>query len=172
MDALFGGPIGPLIILALRCTNITLTTIRTVLAVRGRKLAGASVGFIETVAWVFAAGGVLEHLTSPLHVVGYATGFSLGTVLGVWLEEKLAFGHARMQIVSRHGGVEIAEALRRSGFGATEILGQGRDGRVEIVQVVTPRRRLRDAEDQIRAWDPDAFVTVEEPRTIQRGWMP
>ncbi|NIP58361.1 MAG: DUF2179 domain-containing protein, partial [Gemmatimonadetes bacterium] len=68
--------------------------------------------------------------------------------------------------------VEIAEALRRSGFGATEILGQGRDGRVEIVQVVTPRRRLRDAEDQIRAWDPDAFVTVEEPRTIQRGWMP
>lgn len=172
MYALFGGPLGPLVILALRCTNITLTTIRTVLAVRGRKLAAATVGFVETLAWVFAAGGVLQYLDSWLHVVGYATGFSLGTILGVWVEEKLAVGHAKMQVVSRHGGVEIAEALRDDGFGATELLGQGRDGRVEIVQVVAPRRRMKDAEDQVRSWDPDAFVTVEEPRSIHRGWMP
>lgn len=172
MDALFGSPFGPLIILALRCTNITLTTLRTVLAVRGRKMASASVGFVETIAWTFAAGGVLQYLGSPLHVVGYATGFSLGTILGVSIEEKLAFGHAKMQITSRHGGVEIAQALRDEGFGATEFLGQGREGRVEVVQVVAPRRKLRKVEEQVRTWDPDAFVTVEEPRQIERGWMP
>ena len=57
------------------------------------------------------------------------------------------------------------------GFGATEFTGQGREGRVEVVQTVVMRRQIRDVIREVDRWDPDAFVSVEEPRTIRRGWM-
>jgi uncharacterized protein YebE (UPF0316 family) len=36
---------------------------------------------------------------------------------------------------------------------------------------VLRRRDLPYVYEQVRLWDPEAFVTVEEPRSIQRGWM-
>jgi len=67
--------------------------------------------------------------------------------------------------------VELAEALRDRGFGVTEFSGQGREGRVEFLYAVVRRRDLARVYDEVRVWDPDAFVTVEEPRAIQRGWL-
>jgi uncharacterized protein YebE (UPF0316 family) len=61
--------------------------------------------------------------------------------------------------------------MRQLGCGVTELIGQGRHGPVEVVFSVVPRRRIPDVIAQVERWDPDAFITVEEPREIRRGWM-
>jgi uncharacterized protein YebE (UPF0316 family) len=91
--------------------------------------------------------------------------------VGMVIEEKMAFGMATVRVVSRHGGVELAEALRDRGFGVTEYSGLGREGRVEVVDAVLRRRDLPVVFKEVDLWDPEAFVTVGEPRMIQRGWM-
>jgi uncharacterized protein YebE (UPF0316 family) len=42
---------------------------------------------------------------------------------------------------------------------------------VEILYAALRRRDLPAVYEEVRTWDPEAFVTVEEPRAIHRGWM-
>ena len=148
-----------------------MATTRTLLAMRNARLAVPLIGFFEVLIWIFAVGSAIRNLDSVWHVLGYAGGFAVGNVVGLWLEEKLAMGLATIQIISRFGGVELAEALRERGFGVTEFVGQGREGKVEVVHTVVRRRQIDLVLDEVDRWDPDAFVSVEEPRAIRRGWM-
>lgn len=171
MEALFSSAWGPAIIFCLRIIDVSLATLRMLLAVRGMKVLVPIIGFVEVSVWIFAVGSAIQHLGSPLHVLGYAGGFATGTLVGIWLEEKIAYGMATVRIVSKHGGVELAEALRDRGFGVTEFSGQGREGRVEVVYAALRRRDLPVVFQEVETWDPRAFVTVEEPRSIHQGWM-
>lgn len=171
MEDLFASAWGPLIIFFLRIVDVSLATVRMLLAVRGVKLLAPLIGFFEVLVWIFAVGNAIKYLDSPLHLVGYGLGFSTGTLVGMMMEEKMAFGMATVRVVSKHGGVELAEALRERGFGVTEYSGLGREGHVEVVDAVMRRRDLPLVFKEVNLWDPDAFVTVGEPRMIQRGWM-
>ena len=169
--SLFAGPFGPLVIFLLRIVDVSLATTRMLLAVRNQKLLVPLIGFVEVMVWLYAAGTAIRFLDSPLHVIGYAGGFAAGNVVGLWVEEKLALGLATVRIISAHGGVELADALREKGFGVTEFSGQGREGPVEVVYTVAKRAQIRRIMDEVDVWDPGAFVTVEEPRAIHRGWL-
>lgn len=171
LDAVFSGVWGPLVIFALRIVDVSLSTLRILLAVRGRKLLVPLIGFGEVLVWVFAAGNAIRHLDSFWHVLGYSAGFSVGTAAGLWLEEKLAIGLATMRIVTRKVGAGLAEALRRLGCGVTEFEAQGREGPVEVVFTVVQRRGIPAVLEEVERWDADAFITIEEPRAIRRGWM-
>lgn len=171
MEALFASAWGPLVIFGLRIVDVSLATVRMLLAMRGVKYLAPVIGFFEVLFWIVAVGNVIRFLDSPFHLLGYGLGFATGTLVGMMIEEKMAFGMATVRVVSRHGGVELAEALRDRGFGVTEYSGQGREGRVEVVDAVLRRRDLPVVFQEVDLWDPDAFVTVGEPRVIQRGWM-
>jgi uncharacterized protein YebE (UPF0316 family) len=171
IDALFAGPWGPLLIFVLRICDVSLATLRMLLAVRGVKAVAPVIGFFEVLIWIFAVGNAIKFIDSPLHLIGYAAGFATGNLVGMLIEEKMAFGMANVRVVSRFGGVELAEALRERGFGVTEYAGQGREGRVEVLDAVMRRRDLPVVFQEVRVWDPEAFVTVQEPRAIHRGWL-
>jgi uncharacterized protein YebE (UPF0316 family) len=171
IDALFGGPWGPLLIFGLRIVDVSMATMRMLLIMRSQKLLVPLIGFFEVIIWIVAVGSAIRNLDSVWHVLGYAGGFATGSLVGLAIEEKLAVGLASIQVISQHGGVELAEALRGRGFGVTEFAGQGREGKVEVVQTVVLRRQVPEVIEEVDRWDPDAFVSVEEPRTIRRGWM-
>jgi uncharacterized protein YebE (UPF0316 family) len=169
MNALFALPWGPLIIFGLRICDVSLDTLRVLFAVRGARGVAATLGFFQALIWIFAVGNAMKHLDSVWHILGYAGGFAAGTLVGISIEGMLAYGLATVRIISRHGGVEIAEAMRDQGYGVTEIPGYGREGGVEIVQSVVQRQHLNDVAAIVERWDPDAFVTVEEPRILRGG---
>lgn len=171
LDALFAGPWGPVIIFFLRIFDVSLSTLRILLSIRNQRVMVPIIGFFEVLIWIFAVGSAIRNLESIWHVLGYAGGFATGNIVGLWIEGKLAIGLATLRIISRAGGVELAEALRERGYGVTEFFGQGREGRVEIVYTAVARREIPRVLDEVARWDPDAFITVEEPREVRRGWM-
>lgn len=171
MEQVLVGPFGPGLIFLLRIGDVSVATLRLLYAVRGRKLIAAALGFFEILIWIVAVSAVVRNFGSPLLVIGYAAGFAAGNFVGITIEEKLALGLAEVRVISRTAGVEIAEALRSLGFGVTEMLGQGREGRVEILHTIVKRRSLKRLTNEVERWDPDAFVVVEEPTSIQRGWL-
>lgn len=170
MEQILIGPLGPLLIFLLRICDVSIATFRMISAMRGRKLVATALGFVEILIWVVVVGTVIRHLDSPLLVVSYAAGFAAGTFVGMTIEEKLALGLAEVRVISR-AGVEIAEALREQGFGVTEMMGQGKEGPVEILSTVVQRRRVAELRREIGRWDDEAFVVIEEPRSIERGWL-
>lgn len=168
---LLAGPFGPLFIFCLRITDVSMATVRVVLIVRGNKLLVPLIGFFEVLIWVFAVGAVVQHLTSPLHLLGYAAGFATGNLVGMLIEERLAIGVATVQTIVKQGGGTLASLLRDQGFAVTEMAARGREGDVAHLYSAIPRKRVAAYLGAVDRDAPDAFVIVEEPRAVRQGWM-
>ena len=169
MDALFASPWGALAIFGLRIIDVSCDTMRVIFTIRGKRGIAAILGFFIAFVWIFAVGNAVRHLDSWLHIVGYAAGYATGTFVGITIERAVAYGISTVRIISRHGGVEIAEGLRERGYGVTEQSGFGREGSVEIVHAVVQRAHLAEVMAIIDRFDPNAFVTVEEPKILRGG---
>jgi len=169
IDALFASPWGALIIFSLRIVDVSCDTMRVLFAVRGKRGVAGVLGFFQALIWIFAVASAIKYLDSWIHILGYAGGYATGTVVGISIEGAVAFGLSQVRIVSAHGGVEIAEALRERGYGVTEYAGFGREGGVEIVHSVVQRAHLKEVMAIVDRFDPKAFVTVEEPKILRGG---
>ena len=168
--ALFADPLwGPILIFSLRIVDVSLDTMRVIFLVRGKRTMAAALGFGMALVWIIAVGNAMKHLDSVWHVLAYASGYAAGNAVGITIDRAVAFGLTQLRIVSKHGGVEIAEALRERGYGATEFSGFGRDGNVEIVESVVQRAHVDEALAIVEQYDPNAFVTVEDPTVLRGG---
>lgn len=169
IDQLFASPYGALLIFALRIVDVSCDTMRVLFAIRGKRGIAGALGFLQALIWIFAVGNAVKHLDSWLHILGYAGGYATGTMVGITIEHAVAYGLAVVRVISRHGGVEMAEALRERGYGVTEFGGFGREGSVEIINSVVHRSHLDDVMRIVDQYDPEAFVTAEEPRILRGG---
>lgn len=170
MTELLAGPWGPVLIFGMRLVDVSLRTLRVKLIASGARWTASLLGFFGILVWLLAAGGAMQNLSSPLHVVAYAGGFAAGTALGMQLEAMLALGVSKVQAVSPQQGEEVADGLREQGLGATAVEGEGREGAVTIVSTVVPRKRIPHAVQTIERHDPDAFITVHDDTRTRRGW--
>jgi len=169
VDQLFASPWGALLIFALRIVDVSCDTMRVLFAIRGRRAIAGALGFLQAIIWIFAVGNAVKHLDSWFHILGYAGGYATGTMVGITIEHAVAYGLAVVRVISRHGGVEMAEALRERGYGVTEFGGFGREGPVEILNSVVHRSDLDKVMQIVDRFDPQAFVTAEEPRILRGG---
>jgi uncharacterized protein YebE (UPF0316 family) len=169
LDAVMASPWGAGLIFCARIVDVSCDTMRVLFAIRGKRAIAGGLGFFQALIWIFAVGTAVTHLDSWLHVLGYAAGYATGTFVGITIERAVAYGLATVRIVSLHGGVEIAEALRGRGYGVTEMAGFGREGTVEIVNSVVQRAHLDEVMEIVDKWDSAAFVTVEEPKILRGG---
>ena len=166
---LFASPTGAILIFLLRIVDVSCDTMRVLFAIRGKRGIAGVLGFFQALIWIFAVGNAVKHLDSWMHIVAYAGGYAAGTMVGITIERAVAYGLATVRVISRHGGVEIAEGLRERGYGVTEIAGFGREGSVEILNCVVQRAHMDEVMTIIDQFDPNAFVTVEEPKILRGG---
>ncbi len=160
-----------LLIFSLRLTDVSMGTIRTIIILRGMRKLAALIGFFEVSIWVVAISRVIGHLDTVWSVLGYGGGFAAGTLLGMWIEDKLAFGHVYVHVISMTRGQEIAQKIRQAGYGATQLQAEGQSGPVHLIDIVAPRKRVKDIICLINETDAQSFVTIEEARQVVRGYQ-
>lgn len=159
-----------LLIFALRVGDMTLDTIRVLFVVRGKKLLVWILGFFQSLIFVVAISSVLSELDNILNVIGYATGFATGNLVGMLIEQRLAIGHVLVNIISSNRGAFIAEKLRSGGYAVTEIAGRGKNGTVFELHASVLRKDVTHVETIVLEADPQAFVTAEDVRPVRRGF--
>ena len=167
MDLIWGG----LVVFFFRMVQISMTTVRMLLTVRGQKILVALVGFVETLIYILIIGQVIREVGNYWNVLGYCAGFTAGTLVGAFIEEKLALGFAIVRLISVSNGQEIADALREGGFGATEVLGRGKESPVHVIETVVARKDVPTVMSCATEVDSKVFVTVEEIRNVYRGFL-
>lgn len=160
-----------LFIFGLRVVGISIGTVRVLLTMRGRKWLSAITGFFEVLAYVVAIGQVVQNLDNAWNILAYCLGFSAGTILGMWIEERLALGYATVRIISVDHAPAIAEAIRGAGHGATDGLAHGAGGMVGTVKVVVRRKEVNPVCKLVQQEDPKAFITIEETQAVRQGYM-
>jgi uncharacterized protein YebE (UPF0316 family) len=160
-------------IFAARTINIALDTLRFMFTMRGKRAMSWVLGFVESVLFVMIIGQVLNNLSNPLNIIGYAAGFATGTVLGMIIEKHLAIGYTHFSIISRSHSTEIADALRADGYGVTEIPARGRESNFILVDCHVRRKQADEVEALALKIDPEAFITAEEVTPRRSGiWRP
>lgn len=161
--------LGALLIFCLRLVDVSMGTVRMLMAVRGRRVLAALIGFFEVTIFLVAISQVVTNIQNWWNVLGYAGGFAVGTFVGMTIENKLALGLAEVDIVSMGKGAQIAKALRAEGYGATEFLGAGKSNLVDMVRAVVRRREIGAVMHTASAVDDSAFITVIETQRAHRG---
>ncbi len=164
--------LGALLLFFLRLANVLISTVRTLLMMRGRKKLVTLMTIPEVLIYIMALGTVVQNLSNVWNLLGYCGGVALGTWIGMALEERLALGFAVIHVVSVDKGRKIADAIRSRGYGATETMGWGKSNVVNIINVVAKRKDVPSILTAVTEVDDRAFITVEEPKSIYRGYLP
>ena len=159
------------VIFLLRVVGVSISTIRMLVMMRGRKFAAVALGFFEVLVYVLAIGQVMTDHSNVWSVLGYCAGFCVGTLTGMMLDERMVRGHAAVRVISRTAGKTVLDALHAAGHGATLETGVGRDGPVSIIHAIVMRRDVPALCDLVHTTDPASFLTVEDARTVLRGYL-
>ncbi len=161
---------GAAIIAGMRICDVTLDTIRVINVVQGKKYSSGIIGFFEVLIWIFAIRFVFQHLDNIANLFGYATGYGLGNILGVAIEQKIGLGYIQLNIISLHYADKIANELRKSKFGVTILPAEGGSGGVSVIVVLAPRKMQQKVIKMIESIDQKAFIAVQ-PSIPYRGFM-
>jgi uncharacterized protein YebE (UPF0316 family) len=162
----------PIIVFFARICDVTLGTIRIIFVSRGLRKYAPFMGFFEVLIWIVVIGQLVQHLTSVTAYIGYAAGFASGNFIGMWLEDRLALGTYMLRVMITQKGDELLKAIHDAGFGVTEIEGKGSMGPVKLIYTVVKRRDVDKVLNIVHSINPNAFVTVEEIRTSEKGIFP
>jgi uncharacterized protein YebE (UPF0316 family) len=152
-------------IFAIRVSDVSLGTLRTIMVFRGFRGLAALVAFGEVLLWLVAVGQVLHNLDRWYLAIAYAAGFATGNYVGMWIDAKLALGSEMVRAISANPEIDLADRLRLARFDVTALQGRREGGKpVEVLLVVEGRRHVPRLLRLIHETDPDALCTLSDVR--------
>jgi uncharacterized protein YebE (UPF0316 family) len=173
MDSkLFAYVILPLFIFIARVLDVSLQTLRVVFVSKGYKILAPLTGFFEVFIWIIAIGQIMKNLSNIWGYFAYAAGFAAGTVVGLWIEEKLSIGKVGIRIITKKDAEELVEYLREANYGVTALDAIGSTGNVKIIYTIIKRKNIENVVQMIEKYNPHAFYTIEDVRFVAEGIFP
>lgn len=165
-SALFLYVILPLLIFAIRIIDVTMDTLRIVYISRGNKMIAPLLGFFEILVWLTAITQIMKNLDNFACYIAYAGGFATGNYLGLILEERLAIGYQLVRVITSKDSTPLIEDLRNKGYGVTSVWAEGKNGKVHIIYSITQRSNIKDVIASINLFNPKAFYSIEDIRSL------
>ncbi|MDI9567385.1 MAG: DUF2179 domain-containing protein [Bacillota bacterium] len=162
--------LGYFLIFAARVLDMSMATIRLLLLVRGKRFQAAVIGFFEVLIYILALNMELNNLDNIFNLLVYSLGFAAGNYVGSYVEEKMALGHATVQVIPKEKDEDMAAELRKLGYGVTVVTGSGREGPRRILIITIKRKSLPELMRVIDELDRDSFVTVMDTQFIHGGF--
>jgi uncharacterized protein YebE (UPF0316 family) len=158
-----------LLIVLARIGDVSFGTIRTICVVNGRRGIAWILAIFEILIWLAVVSKVITNLNNYYYAISYAIGYATGNYVGITIEKYLAFGEQVVRVFTRKGEA-MAAVLRDAGFGVTMLVGQGRDGPVDLLFVQTLRKVAPKAAQQAHRIDPECFIVVDDIRSTSNAY--
>jgi uncharacterized protein YebE (UPF0316 family) len=162
----------PLVIVVLRVCDVSLDTTRIIFINRGYQVLASLIGFFQVLVWLFVITQIVTHLTEFHYYIAYAFGFAAGNYLGIALEQRLGLGLQVVRVITAGDATGLLQRLEKENFGHTNLDAQGHDGQVRLILSVIKRKDIDRLFAIVKELAPDAFVTVEDVRSVHEGIFP
>ena len=158
------------IILVINIVYVSLSTLRVILTLKGRRYIAGTIGTFEIVIYTVGLGIVLDNLGQIQNLIAYGLGYGIGVIVGSKIEEKLALGYITVNVVSSDPDLQFTKKLREKGYGVTSWQAYGMDGDRLAMQILSPRKYELNLYEAIKSIDPKAFIITYEPKQIHGGF--
>lgn len=152
----------PVLIFFARIADVSLGTLRITMVSRGYKWESAILGFFEVLIWVIVVAQLLTNLDHWVNYIAYAAGFSAGTFIGLYIEDKMKVGTVLVRIITLQKSHDIIEALKEAGVAVTSMDAKGGFNDVKVIFTVLKRKKLNKVFDIVKEIDPEAFFSTED----------
>lgn len=161
-EEIFSYFILPLLIFLARIIDVSINTIRIIYVLGGRRFTATVLGFFESFVWLMAIRQIFEHLDNWICYIAYPAGFAMGILVGMIIEERIAYGKVIVRIITRKDIQVLRQFLIESGFRFTVVPGSGAEGPENVVFTVLERQELDKLLINLKEILPTAFYTVEK----------
>ena len=162
----------PLLIFLARICDVSIGTMRIIFVSKGKKYIAPILGFFEVLIWIIAISKIMQNLDNYINYIAYAAGFAAGNYIGMIIEEKLAMGIQMIRVFIHENGPALVQSLNSNGFGATSVEAHGAKDRVYLIYTIVNRNELEKALKIIDAFNPKAFYTIEDIKSVSEGIFP
>lgn len=169
---LYAWVVVPLLIFSARILDVSLGTLRFLFLSKGFKKIVPVLGFLEVLIWIIVIREVMVNLKNWVSLVAYAGGFAMGNYIGIIIEEKLSIGQVMLRIVFRNDPGEFLQFMKNNNYGYTAVDGSGVRDRVKIVFSILDRKELNTVLPILKAYNPNAFYSVESIKAVSEGIFP
>lgn len=159
----------PILIFCSRILDVSLGTLRIIFVSKGMKHLSPVIGFFEILIWLLAISQIMQNLNNWVNYVAYAGGFAAGTYVGLYIEDRLAMGSLVVRIIVKKNPSKLVKFLRSDGYRSTVIDAMGGNGPSKIILAVVKRKDLKDVIKIIKKFNPRAFYSIEDVRTVSNG---
>ena len=159
----------PVLIFLARICDVSIGTMRIIFVSKGKRNIAPILGFFEVLIWITAISKIMENLDNYINFVAYAAGFATGNFVGMIIEEKLAMGILMIRVFAQENGNDLAQSLNTLGFGATVVEAHGARKNILLIYTIVKRNELTNVLDVIIRFNPQAFYTIEDVKTVNEG---
>ena len=159
----------PLLIFVFRLADVSLATLRHIFVSKGFKKVVPILGFFEVMIWLLAIRQIFNNVNNAACFIAWAGGFSAGTYLGMYIEERLALGMQIIRIITNENTDNLVDAFKKYNQGITIVDGHGAMGPVKLIYTVVKRTNKKQIIDLIHTNTPDAFYSIEDVKSSSHG---
>jgi uncharacterized protein YebE (UPF0316 family) len=159
----------PLLIFAARVVDTSLGTLRIVMISRGNRKAVRLVGFLEVLLWVIAIGQIIQNLNNWAGYLAWALGFTVGSMIGFKIEERLALGKHQLRVITSQPIDGFLKDLKKLNQGFTVFDGTGANGPVKQVFLILNRQNNAEITALVNKHIPTSFCSVSDVMATDSG---
>lgn len=159
----------PFLIFFARICDVTIGTFRIVMVSKGQKVIAPILGFFEVLIWIIVIGRIMQNIDNWVNIIAYACGFATGNYIGLRIEEKIAMGLVRINVITAKAADELIKKLKEAGYGITHHEANGATGKVSILYSIINRTDLPFVVEMISNYNPKAFYSIEDVKFVNKG---
>ena len=162
-----------LLIAGLQLLYVPLMTLRVIMLVKGFKGKVFVIGFFETLVYITGAALVLNGDLNALKITVYSLSYSVGLLIGIILEQKMAIGHRVYDVNLKdiNNVQELLNELREEGFGVTKFEGAGTTQKRIKLEILAGRKDVKKIKEITQKYDTSAFMHEYEPTNFDGGFV-
>ncbi len=157
-----------------RILDVSLSTVRTILSVKGKTPQATVIGFFEVLVWFLIVREALSSDAGGLTLaIAYAGGFAAGTYVGGMLAAWLIKGDITLQVITSSRDNALLDAIREAGFAISVVNVNSSDYGAEkyMLIAVMKSNRQKAFRKLLESLDPHAFVMASEAKYVLGGSM-
>lgn len=157
-----------------RILDVSIGTIRTMLMVKGKTFIMVVLAFLEVFIWfLIAREALVTNLKSIFIPISYSLGYATGTLIGSFLANTFIKGIVGVQVVVEKENKALLNDVRKHNFAVSvvDLKDDYKGSKRDMLYFQINNRNLKKLISLIKRHDPNAFIVVNETKTVQNGFI-